>query len=87
MLSSRVESSESCYELLFFFVEGLRIRGLFEELGVRAPGSFWQEVVRAAPGPLVASYRFAFSCQSLRVCGCLNLDDCEGRRELAIVET
>ena len=86
ILSSEVENSYSFHELLFFFVERLRVRGLFEGPGVLGAGFFRQKIVRAAPGTLVTPLCFAFSCQPLRVCGYLDLDDGEGRRELSIVK-
>ena len=81
----RVERSDSCRELLFFFVEGLRIRRLIEGPRVLGDRFFRQKIARAAPGPLVTPHRFAFGCQPLRVCGCLDLDDGKGERKLAIV--
>ena len=59
---SKVKRSESCYKLLFLFVKELRVRELVKDLSFFGACFFGQEVVRAAPGPLVASHCFAFIC-------------------------
>ena len=63
--------------------KGFASKGFSRDLGA---GFFRQNIVRAPPGPLVTPHRFAFSCQSLRICGCLDFDDGKGRRDLAIIE-
>ena len=70
----------------FSLSRGLGVRGLYKDPGVQGACFFLQNVVRAVPGRLVAPYRFAFSCQPLRICGCLDLYDGKTRRELAFVE-